>query len=325
MRRMPPDGLCLYHCLLYAANPGAYDAWEPASAAAAAEDLRQRIIAKFYSVGASDQGDRLGQSGSAGYPQEEDFAMISQVTKLPFEIIIESAPAMQPLRYGEGDAVARFVLREIFDGAGAVSMHWDVAEIFTSHKRRRITEKQSVVLRILPEVSRAAESGRADDMADCSIPDDIARMNEEVGEFIHGLGKTHDVTVFQRLRAEGYAYTRSQVRVWKQHYGSARDVETMENAVGDLIRGYGKEGYREVHRMLHEAGHSYSTHQIRKWKQLYGNRPTAEVDMDLDAEGMLKDHSEELRAAIESEMGFTRLATATRGRGYRISDFHVRW
>ena len=84
------------------------------------------------------------KSGSEGYPEEDDFATLARIASIAFEIAIESAPAMHPLKYGNGDPRARFILREVSDGAGHRSSHWDVDAVYDrSAKRRRITGKGS--------------------------------------------------------------------------------------------------------------------------------------------------------------------------------------
>ena len=78
--------------------------------------------------------------GSEGYPEEQDFTTLAHIASVPFEITIESAPNMQPLKYGDGDPRARFILKEISDGAGHRTTHWDEAALYDrSTKRRRIT------------------------------------------------------------------------------------------------------------------------------------------------------------------------------------------
>ena len=147
-RVMPPDGLCLYHAVRYVQDPQKYDnvatadngmlvgAGSDALYQAAAE-LRQQLIDAVVSDG---QRERLMKMGSEGYPGEEDFATLAHIASVPFEIVIESAPNMQPLKYGNGDPRARFILREISDGAGHRTSHWDVDAVYGRNtKRRRIT------------------------------------------------------------------------------------------------------------------------------------------------------------------------------------------
>jgi hypothetical protein len=66
---------------------------------------------------------------------------------------------MQPRKYGEGDPRARFILRDIFDGEGARSSHWDVAELYNRKKRRRITGKTAEICepQSLPAASSSAQ------------------------------------------------------------------------------------------------------------------------------------------------------------------------
>ena len=150
-RVMPPDGLCLYHAVRYVQDPQKYDNVATADNGMlvgagsdvlyqAAAKLRQELIDAVMSDGRFERATRLMKMGSEGYPEEEDLATLAHIASVPFEIVIESAPNMQPLKYGNGDPRARFILREISDGAGHRTSHWDVAAVYDrSTKRRRIT------------------------------------------------------------------------------------------------------------------------------------------------------------------------------------------
>ncbi len=88
-----------------------------------AATLRENFIDELMSEGHQEQASRLQTPLSEGYPQE-DFHTLSLIASLPSEIFMESAPDMQPRKYGDGDPRARFILR------GARSSHWDVAELY---------------------------------------------------------------------------------------------------------------------------------------------------------------------------------------------------
>ena len=150
-RVMPPDGLCLYHAVRYAQNPCMYDSVATTQNGMligagskelyqAAAELRRELIDACVSAGHHEEASRLMKPGCEGYPGEEDFAMLSRIASVPFEIVIETAPKMQPIKYGDGDSRARFILRLISDDAGHRSAHWDVETLYDrSTKRRRIT------------------------------------------------------------------------------------------------------------------------------------------------------------------------------------------
>ena len=156
MRRMPPDGLCVFHAVKYAQHPELYAKVDMADNGMligqgsralneAAARLRANLIDTLMSEGQHEQASRLSRPGSDGYPQEEDFATLARIASLPFEIIIESAPAMQALKYGDGDPRARFILRDILDTDGHRSSHWDVVELYDRKRRRRITGKTAAI------------------------------------------------------------------------------------------------------------------------------------------------------------------------------------
>jgi len=141
-RVMPPDGLCLYHAVRYAQNPRMYDSVATAQNA----ELQRELVAACVSSGLHERANRLSKPGSEGYPEEEDFAMLARIASIPFEIIIDSAPNMQPIKYGDGSPRARFILKLISDDAGHQSAHWDVDALYDqSTKRRRITGKTASI------------------------------------------------------------------------------------------------------------------------------------------------------------------------------------
>ena len=67
---MPPDGLCLYHCIVAAIDKANYLALSPKQRAVRAEELRSATIAKLREHGLAARVDRLGLSGYDGYPDE---------------------------------------------------------------------------------------------------------------------------------------------------------------------------------------------------------------------------------------------------------------
>ena len=75
----------------------------------AAAALRGKLIATLISEGRHEQARRLSNPGSEGYAEEEDFPTLARIASLSFEIVIESAPHMQPRKYGDGDPRARFI------------------------------------------------------------------------------------------------------------------------------------------------------------------------------------------------------------------------
>ena len=84
--QMPPDGLCLYHCIAGAANYASYMALSAADRAVLAEQLRQKAIATLREHGLSSQAERLSLSGPEGYPDEPDFLYIAMASGLSFEV-----------------------------------------------------------------------------------------------------------------------------------------------------------------------------------------------------------------------------------------------
>ena len=65
---------------------------------------------------------------------------MTRIASVPFEVVIERAPNMLPIKYGDGDPKARFIFKEISDAAGHRSAHWDVDAVYDrSTKRHRLT------------------------------------------------------------------------------------------------------------------------------------------------------------------------------------------
>ena len=76
--------------------------------------------------GMEDDADRLAQNGEAGYPEEPDFSHIAAAAGIAFQVILEAAPMMQPLRYGTGEPQVRVKLLKTYDGAKVGNDHYDV-------------------------------------------------------------------------------------------------------------------------------------------------------------------------------------------------------
>ena len=118
---MPADDYCLYHCINYALSNGAAEL-----TTTAAMRFRAKVAARLRDDGLSEQATRLLQSGSAGYPDEPDFAAIAAVAGFSFAIVQDTIP--EPLVYGSELGRVRMTLRRHFvaDGAGHRSPHYDI-------------------------------------------------------------------------------------------------------------------------------------------------------------------------------------------------------
>ena len=69
---MPADDYCLYHCINYVLSNGGV---KPTTAAAMS--FREKVVARLRDADLSEQATRLLLPGSAGYPDEPDFAAIA--------------------------------------------------------------------------------------------------------------------------------------------------------------------------------------------------------------------------------------------------------
>ena len=92
------DDLCLYHCLVAAADLPRYYAASDIQRGNWARRLRCRTISVLNQHQLLDRARRLGLSGSAGYPDEEDFPYLSIASGLSFEVV--QAGMTEPLCYG---------------------------------------------------------------------------------------------------------------------------------------------------------------------------------------------------------------------------------
>ena len=153
--QMPPDGLCLYHCIAAAANYASYMALSAPDRAVLAEQLRQKAIATLREHGLSSQAERLSLSGSEGYPDEPDFLYIAMASGTSFEVAGIS-PGYVP-HYGTSSIAARVLFTQVADGAGHVSDHFDLVQIYYDPKPgngrwrlwRKTTPSQSVYSSLL--------------------------------------------------------------------------------------------------------------------------------------------------------------------------------
>ena len=274
MRRMPPDGLCLFHAVNYATNPEMYDKVDVAENGMllgkgsgplyeAAAQLRNNLIDTLLSEGHHEQARRLSMPGAEGYAEEEDFPTLSRIASLPFEIVIESAPAMEPRKYGDGDPRARFILRDILDNEGHRSSHWDVAELYDRKKRRRITGKKG-------ETPAAASSSGEPP----AISSAIVGMGNKDGISAAAICEPHSLPAAASSRQEAPTLS--------------ADILAMENKVGQYIRDNGNPQERDLRPMLQKMGHRYTHDQIRLWKRHCGAGPPDQTTvMNSDHRGVL--------------------------------------
>ena len=124
--QMPPDGLCLYHCLVAARDYVSYMAMSVSERVTLAEQLRQKSIGILKEHGLSNQAARLGLSGSGGYPDEENFMYLAKASGISFEIE-GSSPGCVP-HYEASPVAARVLFRKVADGAGHLSDHFDLSQ-----------------------------------------------------------------------------------------------------------------------------------------------------------------------------------------------------
>jgi len=119
--KMPTDDYCLYHCFNYAGSNGTSTLTEDY-----AKRLQTRVYHNMWRWGKFDQADRLMESGSAGYPDEEDFQYFAKEVGYSFAIV--QAPILEPLVYGSELGPVCLTVRRLFtaDGEGHLSPHYDV-------------------------------------------------------------------------------------------------------------------------------------------------------------------------------------------------------
>ena len=133
--KMPADDYCLYHCFNYAMSNGAAPLTQ-IYAMRLRRKVRTRIIAEARrklvaglsrEVDAlSKQAARLNEPGSAGYPDEEDFAHFAAEAGFSFAIVQDTIP--EPLVYGSelGPVCLTVRRHDVKDGEGHESPHYDV-------------------------------------------------------------------------------------------------------------------------------------------------------------------------------------------------------
>ena len=132
---MAPDGLCLQHCIVAAADLVKYQALPVPEPATQAEELRIATIATLREDGLSKRADRLELSGKDGYPDEEDFSYIAMASGISFEV--DMGISYVP-HYGTAPVSARVLYRKVADGAGHLSDHYDLGQIYAATELRCI-------------------------------------------------------------------------------------------------------------------------------------------------------------------------------------------
>ena len=123
-----PDDLCLYHCLVAAADLPRYYAATEKQRSMWAKRLRCKTIALLDANGLSSQARRLELSGSDGYPDEEDFRWLSMASGVSFEIV--QTGMAEPLCYGRSAIGATVQYVKVADGAGHLSDHYQLVQVY---------------------------------------------------------------------------------------------------------------------------------------------------------------------------------------------------
>ena len=132
---MPADDYCLYHCFNYAMSNGAAPLTQNYAmrlrrkirTRISAEACRMRVAGLLREADAlSKQAARLNEPGSAGYPDEEDFAYFVAEAGFSFAIVQDTIP--EPLVYGSELGPVCLTVRRHYvkDGEGHSSPHYDV-------------------------------------------------------------------------------------------------------------------------------------------------------------------------------------------------------
>ena len=125
---MPADDFCLYHCLVAAVDLRRYYAASDTQRSMWARRLRCRTISVLNQHQLLDRARRLGLSGSAGYPDEEDFFYLSMASGLSFEIV--QTGMAEPLCYGRSAIGATVQYVKVADGAGHLSDHYNLVQVY---------------------------------------------------------------------------------------------------------------------------------------------------------------------------------------------------
>ena len=113
-----------------------------------AERLRRRTIALLDLHDLSRQARRLELPGSEGYPDEEDFRWLSMASCIGFEVNQSGMAA--PLPYGDRPIAATVYYHRVADGAGHLSDHFDLHQVYYSRdlvvRRLRLSGKTNPAL-----------------------------------------------------------------------------------------------------------------------------------------------------------------------------------
>lgn len=163
--QMVPGELNLYHCLVAASGYAKYMDLALSERAVRAGSLRCATIRLIREDGASSQADRLMRSGYDGYPVQDDFYYIAKASGVSFEV--EQHDLRCARHYGIRPISARLLLRKVADGAGHLSDHFDLAQIYydsrqTGNGRWRLWRKTAPSESIWGSVDRPPVSDDGD-------------------------------------------------------------------------------------------------------------------------------------------------------------------
>ena len=130
--KMPADDYCLYHCFNYAMSNGAAPLTQIYAMRLRRKirtrisvEARRKLVAGLSreADALSKQAARLNEPGSAGYPDEEDFAHFAAEAGFSFAIVQDTIP--EPLVYGSELGPVCLTVRRHYvkDGEGHESPH----------------------------------------------------------------------------------------------------------------------------------------------------------------------------------------------------------
>lgn len=231
-----------------------------------AEVLRRNTILQMRDMGMEDEADRLTQNGEAGYPEEPDFQHIAAAAGIAFEIILESAPMMKPLRCGTGEPKVRLKLLKTYDGAKVGHDRYDVetllsdmadagahAAVYDAKRWRRSSAARSSTDITNAEISQQAKNA---DVRDAEV-----------------LPQTKRRRIWRKTKDPLYEAPPAETEMMDMEACAtkataiAKDVMDMEADVGAWIRSLGNPCEQLLQNMLRDDDKKYTRKQLRSWEK----------------------------------------------------------
>ena len=147
---VPPDGLCMYHCVHAAGDPDwmknrhssgtSYDKQRERADATRAQALRQKIIKFLSEKGLQEAAQRIAIEGNKGYPSTDEMQHLAEMLNEKIELDDIEDRKCPMTTYGEGGPVLfRIAHQNISQVPSSTCDHWVLIDLGpAAHKEARL-------------------------------------------------------------------------------------------------------------------------------------------------------------------------------------------